>query len=85
MQRSQEPFDSLLKKLMTAGWVAQIGSINKKDGTNLKGIAWTEEGLTATSAISILIEDLERRSTKLTRVELLLLHEIIRKQQPFRE
>jgi hypothetical protein len=49
------PLDSLLEKLMRAGWVSSAATLDRQ-GHRVRGVLWTDNGLRDSIAVGMLIQ-----------------------------
>lgn len=57
MRSIPSPFESILGKLMRAGWISASGAVDR-EGIRTRGVLWTDTGLTRSVAIAIFLEEL---------------------------
>jgi hypothetical protein len=80
MPRVPSPLESLLNKMLLAGWITEVGFLKKPHGKAIRGIAWSDQGLLRSVAIGLFVAEIDRVSGLFTDSELLLLVRIIRAQ-----
>jgi hypothetical protein len=80
MSRPNASLQTLLEKLLLAGWVSATGTAQGSGRRVIRGIAWTDEGLMNCSAIGILLENIEANGGRLANAEILALRALIQEQ-----
>jgi hypothetical protein len=80
MTQPRVSLQSLLEKLLLAGWISGTGTSQRDGKRMIRAIGWTDEGLINCSAIGILLEDIEAKGGHLADAEVLALMTLIRTQ-----
>jgi len=55
--RPKDSLETLLQKMLLAGWISGNGTI-EAEGSRLRGILWTDIGLERSVAVAIILKDL---------------------------
>jgi hypothetical protein len=57
MSLESYPIESLLLKLLHAGWITGTGTV-EREGVCLRGVLWTDEGLQRSVGVAMMLQEL---------------------------
>jgi hypothetical protein len=80
MPRSPTPLESLLEKLLLAGWVIRTGTLDRKDRSRIRAIEWTDEGVKTCATIGVLVDMIEDNTGQLSPAEILAFVTLVKDQ-----
>jgi hypothetical protein len=82
MSENPDYMQSVIEKMMRAGWAEKTITQDQSSGNQFRGISWTKDGVVKLTTINVLILEIESISGRLSQNELIALRELARLHPP---